>query len=133
KEKNARYVDSSLVHDLLLQKVIGPLEFPHMSGGSSYEEYVTLSVERGIVFCTKEGINQEPETKTSDVVTHEEKLSQTFLKYPGTLKVSDRFYTCEFETKEKKKLISRMPRVLCARTMSLDEYRQFILIGETPP
>ncbi len=133
KEKNARYVDPSLVKDLLNNHCIGPLEFPHLSGANSYEEYVTLSPERGIVFCSEDGIIKESETKASDEVTHEENLEKTFLKYPGTLKVTERFYLCEFDTKGKKKLLSRMPRILCTREMSLDEYRQFILVGETPP
>ena len=133
KEKNARYIDPSLVRDLLTKSVVGPLEFPHLSGGASYEEYVCLSPERGIVFCAEDGTVTEPEKNLSDEVTHEEHLPETFLKFPGTLKVSGRFYMCEFETSQKKKLISRMPKVLCTREMSLDEYRQFILMGETPP
>lgn len=133
KEKNARYVDQDLVRDVLQGKIIGPLEFPQMSGGASYEEYVTLLPERGIVFCTPEGIPKEQETKASDEVIHTEEIKETFLKIPGLLKVTNKFYLCEFETGKKKKIVSRMPRVLCTREMSLDEYKEFILLGQTQP
>lgn len=133
KEKNARYVDQDLVRDLLAKKIIGPLEFPQMSGGASYEEYVMLLPERGIVFCTQDGVPKEEETKASDEVIHTEEIKETFLKMPGVLKVTNKFYLCEFETGKKKKVTSRMPRVLCTREMSLDEYKAFIILGETQP
>ena len=35
--------------------------------------------------------------------------------------------------KKTKRLISRMPRVLCGREMSLEDYKSFIITGSTPP
>jgi len=133
KEKKARYVDPSLVVDLLKEKVIGPLDFPQMSGSGSFSEFLTLSPDKGIVFCSSDGVIKESEKQVSDEVIHEEDLKETFLKCPGTLKVTNRFYLCEFITAQKKKVISRMPKVLCFREMSLDEYKQLVLLGETAP
>ena len=170
KEKNQRYIDRSLVTEVLQNKMAGPFEFPNSSGTSSSEEYLTISPEKGIVFCDEAGVVKESASGANAVVLHEEPMSETFLKKPGLIKVTEVAYLCEFgdlpveettskvekpprKTKKKvdpekealkeakkaaklkkvKKLTSRMPRQLCGRPMSLEEYKSFILTGETPP
>ncbi|WP_186646738.1 DNA topoisomerase 3 [Fluviispira vulneris] len=166
KEKNQRYIDRSIVEEVLQKQVVGPFEFSNSTGTSHYDEYLTISPQKGIIFCTEQGEAKESATGYDAVVLHEELLSETFLKMPGTVKVTEMAYLCEFgnlptETKEEaskpkrkskkasgedsekkkkvtkpkkvKRLISRMPRILCGREMSLDDYKSFILTGSTPP
>lgn len=150
KEKNLRYIDPSLVKDILKQKVIGPFEFSSPSG-ALYQEYLTVSLEKGIVFCDENGTPKESSAANAEIL-EEEMLENTFLKVPGRIQVTEVAYFCEFnpqdqeegeaekenkksKTKKKtaKKVVSRMPKVLCGRNISLDEYKSFIVTGETPP
>ncbi len=168
KEKNQRYIDRSLVEEVLTNNVAGPFEFSNSNGTSFHEEYLTISPVKGIIFCEQDGTPKESMTGYDLVILHEEFLPETFLKKPGTIKVTETAYMCEFgtpeppqpsETKEGeiatdsppkktrkkattkkpakpkkvKKHMSRMPRILCGKEMSLDDYRSFILTGSTPP
>ncbi|APJ02671.1 DNA topoisomerase 3 [Silvanigrella aquatica] len=171
KEKNQRYIDRSIVEEVLSKKIVGPFEFSNSAGTSHYEEYLTLSPIKGIIFCEADGTPKESATGHDIVVLHEEKMPETFLKMPGLVKVTENAYLCEFgvkietpeipettaeakpkkgkkkkasednseekpkkkKTKPKKNLISRMPRILCGREMSLEDYKSFILTGSTPP
>lgn len=160
KEKNLRYIDPSLVKDVLSHKVVGPFEFTHPSG-TTYEEYLTVSETKGIVFCNEDGKVKESTSATSTVL-HEEYLEKTFLNMPGLIKETENAYFCEFgkktdeeeaqpqketkkgrkkETEKKtpakkkvaKQITSRMPKLLCGRPVSLEEYKSFIETGATPP
>lgn len=160
KEKNLRYIDPSLVKDVLTHKVIGPFEFSNPSG-TLYQEYLTVAPEKGIVFCHEDGTPKES-ASINAAVLHEETLQSTFLNMPGRIKVTENAYFCEFgvnsqesEEEEKPKkirkkavtkevkvvkkkktarqVISRMPKVLCSRPISLEEYKSFITTGDTPP
>ncbi len=174
KEKNQRYIDRSLVEEVLSKNIAGPFEFSNSNGTSHFEEYLTISPVKGIIFCEQNGDPKESATGYDVVVLHEEPLPETFLKLPGLVKVTENAYLCEFgvqipaaetaaneavETKPKrgrkkasaegsteekakkkpakpkktKRLISRMPRVLCGREMSLEDYKSFIITGSTPP
>ena len=170
KEKNLRYIDRSIVEEVLSKKIVGPFEFSNSSGTSAFEEYLTISPEKGIVFCEATGEIKESLTGANAIVLHEEVVQNTFLNKPGTIKVTEAAYLCEFgepqipepiaaaqselpvkkprkkaapekEVKKKvvkppkkiKRLMSRMPKVLCGRPMSLEEYKFFIATGATPP
>nr|BFD33436.1 DNA topoisomerase III [Pigmentibacter ruber] len=168
KEKNHRYIDRSLVEEVLSNKIAGPFEFSNSTGTSFHEEYLTISPVKGIIFCEQDGTPKESLTGYDVVVLHEEFLPETFLKKPGTIKVTETAYMCEFGTidqtlkpestdnaqesenppkktrkkaapkkpakpKKVKKLISRMPRILCGKEMTLDDYKSFIITGSTPP
>lgn len=174
KEKNQRYIDRSVVEEVLSKKIVGPFEFSNSNGTSHYEEYLTISPTKGIIFCEATGEPKESATGYDAVVLHEETLPETFLKLPGLVKVTENAYLCEFgiqqvqvlentettlaakpkrsrkkalvdgaaeesppkkpaKPKKTKRLISRMPRVLCGREMSLEDYKSFILTGSTPP
>ncbi|MBX9704083.1 MAG: topoisomerase C-terminal repeat-containing protein, partial [Silvanigrellaceae bacterium] len=179
KEKNRRYIDSSVVTELFEKKIAGPLEFFNPAGTSTYHSYVTLSSEKGIVFCDENG--NLTEISHNDVtILREEFLQKTFLNLPGTIKETEVAYLCEFsqgespvpamqvapevmegavpsvdkakKTKKKakasvgdatkvkkakkavaKKINSRMPKVLCGRPISFEEYKSFIITGATEP
>jgi DNA topoisomerase-3 len=170
KEKNLRYIDRSIVQEVLSKKIAGPFEFSNTTGTSMYEEYLTISSEKGIVFCDSAGNVKEASGGSNSVILHEEFIPETFLKKPGLIKVTEVAYLCEFgesenisldvasqseiivdesgktkkprkkavakkpvKPKKVKKLISRMPKELCGRPMSLDEYKIFVMTGSTPP
>jgi hypothetical protein len=163
KEKNQRYLDRSLVFDLLHQKTIGPVEFLTLSG-SSYSSFLTVT-EKGVVFSDESGNPTEALPGTEAKVLYEENLPETFLALPGRLIETEVAYLCEFgasaveseedaakatkTTKKKssktptttrkaapkkpKKLMARMPKVLCGHAVSRDEFKGFILTGMTSP
>ncbi|MEY2987282.1 MAG: hypothetical protein RJB13_803, partial [Pseudomonadota bacterium] len=163
KEKNQRYLDRSLVTDLLTQKTVGPVEFMTLSG-SSYASFLTVT-EKGIVFSDENGNPTEALPGTEAKVLYEESLPETFLALPGRLIETEVAFLCEFglsaaeaeesadkpakTTKKKssktpttarkaapkkpKKLMARMPKVLCGHAVSLEEFKGFILTGMTSP
>lgn len=163
KEKNQRYLDRSLVADLLSQKTVGPVEFTTLSG-SSYSSFLTVT-EKGIVFSDENGNPTEALPGTEAKVLYEESLPETFLALPGRLIETEVAYLCEFGSsaavaeeatekpaktskkkssktptttrkaapKKPKKLMARMPKVLCGHTVSLEEFKGFILTGMTSP
>ncbi len=174
KEKSQRYIDRSVVEEVLSKKIVGPFEFSNSNGTSHFSEFLTISTTKGIIFCEPDGTPKESASGLDVVVLHQEVLPETFLKLPGLVKVTETFYMCEFgsaaaqeqtqnsedakpkrtrkkklengidaeseQTKKKavkpkkvKRIISRMPRVLCGREMSVEDYKLFLLTGSTPP
>lgn len=142
KEKNHRYIDRRLVSDLLQSssKVVGPYEFSNTTGTSVYEEFLTLDPQKGIVFCHPNGEVKETATNDTEIL-HEERIENSYFQVPAQIRVTGAAFFCEFE-KDKdqkgkkaksKRLTSRMPKVLCGREMTLDEYRSFVTLGFTPP
>ncbi|NBO37066.1 DNA topoisomerase 3 [bacterium] len=94
KEKNQRYLDRSLVADLLSHKIVGPVEFSTLSG-SSYSSFLTAT-EKGVVFSDENGNPMEALPGAEIKVLHEENLPQTFLALPGRLIETETAYMCEF-------------------------------------
>lgn len=94
KEKNQRYLDRSLVSDLLKNKTVGPVEFTTLSG-SSYATFLTVT-EKGVLFSDEQGQPMEALPGAEVKVLHEENLPQTFLALPGRLIETETSYVCEF-------------------------------------
>jgi DNA topoisomerase III len=79
----------------------------------------------------------------SETPLYEETLPETFFKVPGVLRETEAAFFCDFEieTEEKKKktkgkskrIVSRMPKMLCGRTITREEYKAFVTLGATPP
>lgn len=165
KEKNQRYLDRSLVADLLKFKTVGPVEFSTLSG-TSYASFLTAT-EKGIVFSDESGVPTEALPGAEVKVLHEETLPETFLALPGRLIETETAYMCEFgvaqdpaaeakegaeakkstrkkssktpttarktAAKKPKKLMARMPKVLCGHAVSREEFKSFVLTGMTAP
>ncbi|MFZ9521022.1 MAG: DNA topoisomerase 3 [Silvanigrellaceae bacterium] len=94
KEKNQRYLDRSLVSDLLSKKIVGPVEFTTLSG-STYSSFLTTT-EKGVFFSDESGTPTETLPGAEIKVLHEEQLPQTFLALPGRLIETETAYMCEF-------------------------------------
>jgi DNA topoisomerase-3 len=94
KEKNQRYLDRSLIHDLLNHKTVGPIEFSTLSG-TSYSSFLTVT-EKGVVFSDESGQPMEALPGAEVKVLHEENLPETFLALPGRLIETETAYMCEF-------------------------------------
>ena len=160
KEKSTQYIDPFTAEELLKKGIAGPLEFV-TKGGQTYETWLKPSRTKGVVFCHEDGTATESES-TERVLLHEETLPGSFFQCDAIIRVFDNFYQAEFinpkkiekettestekpieEAPQKKKrvtkskvsksLISRMPRILCEKEISLEEYKSFIKTGETPP
>jgi len=167
KEKNQRYLDRSLVADLLNKPVVGPVEFATLSG-TTYSTFLTVN-DKGVFFCDEHGQPTEALPGAEVKVLHEEQLPETFLSVPGRLIETEIAYLCEFgatpaaeadsrnaddespeqkttkkkttrkpkaaakvSAKKPKKLMARMPKVLCGHAVSRDEFRSFVMTGMTP-
>lgn len=98
KEKNQRYLDRSLVSDLLSHKTVGPVEFTTFSG-SSYSSFLTAT-EKGVVFSDENGTPMEALPGAEIKVLHEENIPETFLALPGRLIETENAYMCEFGNAE---------------------------------
>ncbi|MBM3383007.1 MAG: DNA topoisomerase III [Betaproteobacteria bacterium] len=94
KEKNQRYMDRSLIHDILSHKTVGPVEFSTLSG-TSYSSFLTVT-EKGVVFSDENGQPMEALPGAEVKVLHEESLPETFLALPGRLIETENAYMCEF-------------------------------------
>ena len=94
KEKNQRYLDRSLVADLLTKKLVGPVEFTTLSG-SSYSSFLTVN-DKGVFFSDEQGNPTETLPGAEVKILHEEQLPQTFLTLPGRLIETETAYMCEF-------------------------------------
>lgn len=94
KEKNQRYLDRSLVADLLTKKTVGPIEFSTLSG-TTYPAYLTVT-EKGVFFSDEHGQPTEALPGAEVKVLHEEQLPETFLAMPGRLIETETAYMCEF-------------------------------------
>lgn len=94
KEKNQRYLDRSLVSDLLSKKIVGPVEFSTLSG-TTYSTFLTTT-EKGVFFSDEHGTPTETLPGAEIKVLHEEQLPETFLALPGRLIETETAYMCEF-------------------------------------
>jgi DNA topoisomerase-3 len=188
KEKNGRYVDRSLVTDLLKAAAgkgpaaVGPLEFLN-SAGIAYESFVKFG-DPSLVLCDEKGEPTEAARAEASII-HEEFIETSFLGQPGRLYETESAYFFEFggkpgadsdaadgdamasadgseadattETagvkkkgakatkakkepkaakkpvKKKKRLQSRMPKILCGYPVPRDEFIKFIQTGQTAP
>jgi len=186
KEKNQRYIDRSIVADVLAHGTYGPIEFSTNSG-QTYEAMVTAT-ERGFFLLDESGKPIEQMSLADAQVLHEEIVKTTFLDKPGKIIETEIAYLCEFGTtevsaaaaggageataaaiegategesedakgkgkskakakkapskaaaakaakpvKKVRRLMARMPKVLCGHPVSLNEFRQFIITGATP-
>lgn len=177
KEKNQRYIDRSLVHDVLHQGVIGPVEF-YNSGHQPYQAKLTVN-ENGLLLLDEQGNPLESNAPKEIRVLSEQKLDNTFLEMPGRVIETDVAYLCEFGDPEKlkaeaeaaaaanaeptadakpkkgkgkgkkegeaaatkakpkkksapKRIVARMPKVLCHHNVSIDEFKEYITTGVTP-
>ena len=136
KEKSQKFIDRALMKDLLAQKVVGPLEF-YSAGGHPYETYASLNT-KGLVFTDENGTITE--TIDDGSILHEEIVPETCFLTSGRLYETASAYFCEFKVTEtttgkkpkEKTILSRMPKVLCSRPISREEYLSFIQKGETP-
>jgi DNA topoisomerase-3 len=179
KEKNQRYIDRSLVADVLSHGTFGPVEF-QTNSGAAYEAMVTVT-PKGFFLLDENGKPIEQMSLSDAQVLHEEIVTTTTLNLPGKIIETDIAYLCEFgpqvllpvgaaveETKEPvaveaeaakgkgkskttkaapkkgkeaapkkpakvKRLVARMPKVLCGHPVALQEFKQFILTGVMGP
>lgn len=169
KEKNQRYMDRSLVSDLLRFSKVGPIEFAN-SAGIPYQSMIAMT-EKGVMLLDENGNPIDTQAANQEVLS-EEQLPTTYLEMPGRVIETGIAYLCEFGTpaapvmdaaaadedvakkkakakkktakdddkkpaKAKKKtppkrLMARMPKVLCHHNVTMDEFKNFILTGMTP-
>jgi DNA topoisomerase-3 len=175
KEKNQRYVDRSLVADVLAKGVCGPFEFM-TSGGTPFEAWVGPG-GRGLLLHDAEGKPMEQSGTAEMSIIHEEVLPTTFFNVPARVVETETAFICEFgvldpaaeavvEEKPKKaasrkkaaaaaaetedsaaakktaksrakskgprKVTARMPKILCGRPMSIDDFKLYVTTGATP-
>ncbi len=159
KEKNQRYIDRSLVRDVLAKKIFGPVEFLN-SAGQPYESHLTVD-EETMSLCDEKGVITEASRNEAEVL-YEEFFETSFLEKPGRFYETEVAYYFEFDVKpgdkekeeaerekavakalkegkkpkkpaKKKRLQSRMPKVLCQFPVSREMYLNFIKTGHTEP
>lgn len=175
KEKSQRYVDRSLVADVLRMPKVGPVEFP-TNGGQSYQAYVGAS-PKGLVLVDENGVPQESGGPGDQTVLHEEFLATTYLNLPGRVYEIEVAFLCEFGAtgaqvasedpaavvaasaatppkkparkkkavdpaapvkppkkvaKPPRRIIARMPKVLCSHVVTLEEFKTYVTSGATP-
>ena len=94
KEKNLRYIDRSLVTDVLKAKTFGPIEFLSNSG-APYEALVTAN-EKGFFLLDESGKPIESMSLANAEVLREESVPMTALGYPGKIVETEIAYLCEF-------------------------------------
>ena len=173
KEKNQRYIDRSLVADVLAKGSFGPIEFM-TNAGTPYMANVIVN-EKGFFLLDDAGKPIEQRSMADVEILREERLTDTFLNQPGRLLETDVAYLCEFGAptptaaeaeaaaataalkkpsrakkkvvevegaeakpakkppKPKKRLMARMPKVLCHHPVTFEEFKSYILSGSTPP
>lgn len=158
KEKNQRYIDRSIVTDVLSNPVFGPVEFLN-SAGLPYESWLKIEGST-IVMCDQSGETTET-PRGEQPVLHEEFLENSFLGKPGRFYETEAAYFFEFDVlpgdrekeeealaaaekaakdgkkakkpAKKKKMVARMPKVLCHFPVSRDTFLGFIQSGQTEP
>lgn len=159
KEKSSRYIDRSLVHDVLSKKQFGPLEFLN-SAGAPFESYVMVNDE-SMYLCDQDGGVTESSLNAQEVL-YEEYFENSYLEKPGRFYETEAAYFFEFDVKpgdkekeeaefakaaekakkegkkpkkpaRKKRLQARMPRVLCHVPVSREMFLNFIKTGQTEP
>ena len=94
KDKNQRYIDRSLVADVLKHKKFGPIEF-QTNAGNPYEAFVTVN-ENGFFLLDDNGVPIETKSLATAEVLREEEVSLTSLGFPARLVETEIAYLCEF-------------------------------------
>lgn len=170
KEKNQRYIDRTLVSDILREKKTGPIEFWN-SAGQPYQAMLGIG-KNGIAILDENGNPIETPTSANAKVLNEEMLSETFLNMPGKVIETEVAFLCEFgepavaateeqaeeepATKKKggkkaaakdesgkkkakakkkaapKRVVARMPKVLCSHNVTMEEFKTYVTTGATP-
>jgi DNA topoisomerase III len=100
KEKNQRYIDRSLVADVLTHKSFGPIEF-QTNSGSTYEAKVCVT-QSGLFLEDENGKPIEGNSLADATILSEEYIAETFLKMPGKIIETEIAYKCEFGAIETK-------------------------------
>lgn len=133
KEKNQRYVDRSLIAELLQKERVGPLEFITNSG-NIYQALLSVT-PLGLVMVDEQGNYLERAPGTAPTILGEYDLETTYFAVPAKMVETDVAYQCHFESTSAKgrKRVARMPKTLCQRPVSLEEFRNFCLTGQTEP
>jgi DNA topoisomerase III len=94
KDKNQRYIDRSLVQDVLKHKTFGPIEF-QTNAGTAYEAMVTVN-ENGFFLLDEKGVPIETKSLATAEVLQEEEVKLTCLGFAGRLVETEIAYMCEF-------------------------------------
>ena len=134
KEKNQRYVDRSIVADLLAKKDLGEIEF-FSGAGIPYLAKVIIN-DKGLCLLGENGQPIESGTSGADVqVVQEIQLEKSFFDTPAKVTETTVAYLCEFApaSAKAKKINARMPKTLCGRAMKLEEFLAYVTEGGTPP
>ncbi len=96
KEKNQRYIDRSVMADVLKGGRVGPLDF-HSNGGNPYVAWLGTA-GTGIMLFDETGKAMETAPGAEVKVLGEYPLDQTFLGVPGKIIETETNYMCEFVT-----------------------------------
>jgi DNA topoisomerase-3 len=172
KEKNQRYIDRSLVADVLKNGTFGPMEF-QTNSGTTYDAMVAVT-PKGFFLLDESGKPIEQMSLSDAQVLHEEIVTNTSLNMPGKIIETEIAYLCEFGAQvlegtagtngtdgpvaaaegtpakkgkakaakpkaapkkptKPKRLVARMPKILCGHPVALQEFKQFILVGVMGP
>lgn len=140
KDKNGHFVDKSIVSEIVKKSQAGPLVYFYPNG-SPYNSWLCASKEKGVVFCDESGNVKENLSDKDEVPIQEINLDKSFFEVPAIIKEYENHYICEFQpkntkskTKAKARLLkSRMPKVLCSRSISLQEFQKYIQEGQMEP
>ncbi len=94
KEKNQRYIDRSVMADILSSGKVGPLDF-YANGGTSYTAWLGTA-GTGIMLYDETGKAMETAPGAEVKVLGEYPVEQTFLGVPGKIIETETSYMCEF-------------------------------------
>ncbi len=94
KEKNQRYIDRSVMADILKNGRIGPLDF-HTNGGVPYSAWLGTA-GTGIMLYDETGKAMETAPGAEIKILGEYPIEQTFLGVPGKIIETETSYMCEF-------------------------------------
>ncbi len=94
KEKNQRYIDRTVMEDLLKTKRIGPLEF-YSNGGTPYTAWLGFA-GKGIMLFDETGKAMETAPGAEVKVLGEYPVEHTYLGVPGKIIETETSYMCEF-------------------------------------
>lgn len=104
KEKNQRYIDRTVMADVLKGNLVGPLEF-HSNGGNPFVAWLGTA-GTGIMLFDEAGKAMETAPGAEIKVLGEYPLDQTFLGIPGKIIETETNYMCEFVTGDEAKNIA---------------------------
>jgi DNA topoisomerase-3 len=96
KEKNHRYIDRTLMRDVLTGRKIGPLEF-FSNGGTGYSAFMGVT-EKGVMLFDEAGNPMEAAPGSENKVLAEYPIEATYLGYSGKIIETETTYVCEFDT-----------------------------------